>query len=247
MFPIENFCPEAPAEIDLPFGEVHLWSARLDPPEDFLGRCEAILSVDERERAARFRAGPLRNRYTAGRGTLRMLLGRYFQADPAELSLAYQSHGKPELGPPWKGRGVEFNVSHSGDVALFAFTRGRPIGVDVEVVRPMENAAGLLERFFSAEEVAQWRQAPVQRQGLVFFQGWTRKEAWLKAVGSGLSFPLDQFCVTMDGPARVLSIRGNTAEAARWRLESCEPCAGYVAAVAVRGEIFAVRRWRFVD
>ena len=94
----------------------------------------------------------------------------------------------------------------------------------------MPNAADLLKRFFSADEVAQWRQTPAERQGLVFFQGWTRKEAWLKAVGSGLSFPLDQFCVTMDGPARVLSIRGDTAEAAQWHLESCEPCRGYVAA-----------------
>ena len=202
MAALANAWPDPPQEIDVKSGEIHLWSARLDRPVDFLGRCEAILSADERERAARFRAGTLRNRYIAGRGTLRILLGRYFEADPAELSLAYQSHGKPELDPPWKGRGVEFNVSHSGDVALFAFTRERPIGVDVEAIRPMENAAGLLERFFSAEEVAQWRQTPAERQGLVFFQGWTRKEAWLKAVGSGLSFPLDQFCVTMDGPAR---------------------------------------------
>ncbi len=81
----------------------------------------------------------------------------------------------------------------------------------------------------------------------VFFQGWTRKEAWIKAIGSGLSFPLDQFCVTMDGPARVLSIRGDAAEAARWHLEAFEPCRGYVAAVAVRGRVQAVRHWRFEE
>jgi 4'-phosphopantetheinyl transferase len=241
---LEDRWPESPPEIDLPPGEIHLWSAPLDPPDDFLRRCEAILSADERQRAARFRTGPLRNHYLAARGTLRILLGRYFQADPAEFVLTYQPHGKPELEPSWKDRGVEFNVSHSGGLALYAFTRGRPIGVDVEAVRPMPNAAGLLERFFSAAEVAQWQATPPERQGLVFFQGWTRKEAWLKAVGSGLSFPLDQFCVTMDGPARVLSIRGDTAEAVRWRLESCEPCPGYVAAVAVQGEIAAVRQWR---
>jgi 4'-phosphopantetheinyl transferase len=173
------------------------------------------------------------------------LLGRYFQADPAEISLVYQPHGKPELGPPWNARGVEFNLSHSGDVALFAFTLGWPIGVDVEAVRPMANAAGLIGRFFSADEIAQWRRTPSERQGIVFFQGWTRKEAWLKAVGSGLSFPLDQFCVTMDGTAKVLSIRGDVAVAAEWWLEGCEPCTGYVGAVAVRGQVDAVRQWRF--
>lgn len=204
-----------------------------------------MLSPDERDRAARFREGPLRNHYTAGRGTLRILLGRYFQADPATISLIYQPHGKPELGPPWNTQGVEFNLSHSGDVALFAFTRGQPIGVDVEAIRPMPNAAGLMERFFSADEIAQWRQALCERQELIFFQGWTRKEAWLKAVGSGLSFPLDQFCVTMDGPAQVLSIRGGEAEAAMWWLESVEPWPGYVGAVAVQQRIDILRRWRF--
>ena len=125
-------------------------------------------------------------------------------------------------------------------------SRGAPaIGVDVECIRPMPNAAELLERFFSPDEVQQWRQMPAERQLRAFFQGWTRKEAWLKAVGSGLSFPLNQFCVTLDGPARVLSIRGDTGEAARWWLESCEPCDGCVAAVAMRGKAGAVRKWRF--
>lgn len=245
MPPLELLWPKPPSEIALPLGEVHLWSAPLDPPIDFLQRCETLLSNDERGRAARFREGPLRNRYIAGRGTLRILLGRYFQADPAEVSLVYQPRGKPELANPWNERGVEFNLSHSGELALFAFTGGRPIGVDVEAVRPMPNAAGLMERFFSANEIAQWRQTPRERQELVFFQGWTRKEAWLKAVGSGLSFPLDQFCVTMDGPARVLSIRGDESEAAKWWLENCEPCRGHVAAIALQGHVTAVQRWRF--
>ena len=236
---------EPPAEFAQTSGEVHLWSARLDPPKDFLRSCETLLAVDERNRAARFREGPLRNRYIAGRGTLRILLGRYFQADPAEISLVYQARGKPELGPLWNDRGVEFNLSHSGDLALIAFTNGRSIGVDVEAVRPMPNAAGIMERFFATDEIAQWRQAPPEQQERIFFQGWTRKEAWLKAVGSGLSFPLDQFCVTMDGPARVLSIRGDEREAATWWLESCEPCRGYIAAVALEGHVSAVRQWRF--
>ncbi len=237
--------PLPPAEIDLPAGEVHLWSARLDPPEDLLPQCASVLSADERQRAERFRTGSLRNRYVAGRGTLRMLLGRYLGTDPASFALSYQSHGKPELGLPWKTHGVEFNVSHSHELAVYAFTRSGAIGVDVEWIRPMPNAAALLERFFSPEEVWQWQQMPAERQLLAFFQGWTRKEAWLKAVGSGLSFPLNEFCVTLDGPARVLSIRGDTVEAAQWWLESCEPCDEYVAAVAMWGKAGMVRRWRF--
>lgn len=242
---VQALRPESPSIIDLPPGEVHLWSATLDPPADFLRQCEGLLSPDERARAERFRAGPLRNRYAAARGTLRILLGRYLHADPAEIAIVYQPHGKPGVGPPWNARGVEFNLSHSGELAVFAFTCVGPIGVDVELIRPMPNAADLLKRFFAAEEIAQWEHAPPERQETIFFQGWTRKEAWLKAIGSGLSFGLDQFCVTMDGPARVLSIQGDTSEAARWHLESCEPSPGHVAAGAVLGRVSAVRRWRF--
>ena len=237
--------PMPPDDIDLPAGEVHLWSARLDPPEDLLRQYASVLSADERRRAERFRVGSLRNHYIASRGTLRMLLARYLGTAPPSFPLTYQARGKPELGPPWNACGVEFNVSHSHELAVYAFTRGNPIGVDVEWIRPMPNAAALLERFFSPQEVQQWRLMPAERQLRAFFQGWTRKEAWLKAVGSGLSFPLDQFCVSLDDSARVLSIRGDTEEAARWWLESCEPCDGYVAAVVMRGNAVAVRRWRF--
>lgn len=237
--------PMPPVEIDLPAGELHLWSAPLDPPENVLRQCASLLSADERERAERFRFGSLRSRYVAGRGTLRTLLSRYLGSDPASLALSYQAHGKPELGLPWKAHGVEFNVSHSHELAVYAFTRGSQIGVDVECIRPMPNAAELLERFFSPEEVRQWQEMPAERQLRAFFQGWTRKEAWLKAVGSGLSFPLNQFCVTLDDTARVLSIRGDAGEAAQWWLESCEPCDGYVAAVAIRARAVVVRRWRF--
>lgn len=238
------FSSPPPAQIDLPAGEVHLWSARLDPPNEFLQECASLLSEDERHRADKFRAGSLRNHYIAGRGTLRMLLARYLPTPPNSFALTYQPHGKPQLGPPWNACGLEFNLSHSHDLAVYTFTRGSEIGIDVEWIRPMPNAAELLARFFSPQEVQQWRQMPVERQLQAFFQGWTRKEAWLKAVGSGLSFPLNQFCVTLDGPPRVLSIRGDAHEAAAWWLESCEPSDGYVAAVARRGKAQTVHHWR---
>ncbi len=243
-----NCCwPLPPVEIDLPAREVHLWAARLDPPDGVLRRCEGLLSEDELNRAKRFRAGSLRSRYIAARGTLRILLARYLRADPGALSLAYQVHGKPEIGLPWNTAGLEFNLSHCHELAVYAFTRDSPIGVDVECIRPMPNAEELLQRFFSPQEVAEWRQMRPERQLRGFFQGWTRKEAWLKAEGSGLSFPLDQFCVTLDGPARILSIRGDDEEAARWWLGSCEPCDGCVAAVAKKGKAAIVKKWRFAE
>ena len=223
--------------------EVHCW--RFDSTDFAAEELASVLSEDERRHAERFRIATLRSRYITGRGTLRLLLGRYLKSDPASFTLAYQAHGKPELGPSWRTAGLEFNVSHSHDLALYAFTRGHAIGVDVEHIRPMPNVEGLLERFFSPEEVRQWRQAPAERQLRVFFQGWTRKEAWLKAVGSGLSFPLSDFCVAMDGPARIISVRGDRAEGAAWWLEGFEPCEGYVAAAALRGPVTQLRTWQF--
>ncbi len=226
---------------------MHLWCADLDRSEESLAQLRALLSDDERHRADRFRIGSLRDRFVAGRGMLRAILGKYLQMDPANLRLNYRAHGKPELAPIWKARGLEFNVSHSNGLAMFAFTRGREIGVDVESIRPMPNAAGILERFFSAEEVAQWQCLPPEQQLQAFFHGWTCKEAWIKAVGSGLSFPLSEFCVSLSPlePARVLSIQGDPRRAAEWWLESYEPRAGFVAAVAVHGEPQQVMRWQF--
>ena len=239
--------PPPPESIDLPEGHVHLWCARLDPAEELLARLRGVLSADEIHRAERFRAGTLRSRFIAGRGTLRLILAKYLRAQPAALRLNYQAHGKPELAAPWNADGLEFNVSHSHDLAVFAFARGCQIGVDVEWVRPMPNAAGLMERFFSPDEVAQWRRVPAELKQLSFFHGWTRKEAWLKAVGSGLAFPLSEFCVTLAPfePARVLSIQGDARRGAEWWLESNEPCPGYVATVAIRGQPAKVHGWRF--
>jgi 4'-phosphopantetheinyl transferase len=116
----------------------------------------------------------------------------------------------------------------------------------VEQVRPVQDLEGLVEQFFAPEERRQWSRLPDALRPLAFFHGWTRKEAWLKATGNGLSFPLDEFCVTVDPaePARLVSIRGDAVEAASWCLDSCQPCPDYVAAVAVRAAGVRVLRWR---
>ena len=106
---MQCFWPLPPSDIALSAGEVHLWAASLDPPDDLWRRCEGVLSEDERCRAERFRAGPLRSRYIAGRGMLRILLARYLRTEPASMSLGYQAHGKPELAPPWNAAGIELN------------------------------------------------------------------------------------------------------------------------------------------
>jgi 4'-phosphopantetheinyl transferase len=212
-----------------------------------VGRLQMTLSADERQRADRFRFGQLRNRFIAARATLRAILARYLNAGPEELRFNYAERGKPSLAPPWSERGLHFNLAHSQGLALFAVTRIGDVGVDVEQLRHTVSMDRLVERFFATEERDQWRRLRAEARPLAFFQGWTRKEAWLKATGSGLAFPLEQISVSMSPgePARVLSINGDAAAAASWWLDSFEPGPGWAGALALRGPAVEVRRWRF--
>jgi len=238
--------PSPPRQPRLAPGEVHLWCAPLDLPAAQIEALLPALAPDERCRADRFRTGQLRDRFIAGRGLLRTVLSRYLPAAPAELEFEYQPYGKPVLIPSAARPDLSFNLSHSHGLTLMAVAAGLAIGVDLEQVRPVQNLARLVERFFAPEERRQWDGLSEVSRPLAFFYGWTRKEAWLKATGSGLSFPLDQFCVSLDPaePARLISVRGSSAEAAAWHLQSCEPCPNYVAALAARADRVEIRRWR---
>ncbi len=245
MSGIECSWPDAPPEIRLRPGEIHLWCAGLDVPQ----AVESILSslsADERERAAHFAKQLLRDRFVIGRGMLRAILAKYLATDPGELQFRYGGSGKPVLAPPWGSRGLHFNLSHCEGLGLLAVA-DREVGIDVECVRSVASMPELVERCFTVEEKAAWRELPPDAQPRAFFLAWTRKEAWLKAVGSGFSFPLDEVGVTFAPGelARVLSVRGDAAEAAGWWLNSCEPAAGHVAAVAVHGMPARVSRWRW--
>ena len=158
-------------------------------------------------------------------------------ADAAGPTLQYNALGKPARAAPWDQSGLCFNVSHSHGLALIAVASGREVGVDVEWLERRCDPAKLIHRYFSEGERREWQALPVEDQRAGFFRGWTCKEAWLKAVGTGLSFPLDQVSVSLapDEPPRVLSIRGDSEEAAQWHLACSIPAEGYVAAVAVRG------------
>nr|ASV46661.1 hypothetical protein [uncultured bacterium] len=151
------------------------------------------------------------------------------------------------LGEPFAGRGIRFNVSHSGEMALYAFARGRELGVDVEEVRRMEDGLHIAERFFSQAEVAVFRSLPEEIRDDAFFNCWTRKEAYIKAVGEGLSFPLHVFDVSLapGEPARLLASR-DPQQAERWSLRGLpDPAPGYRAAIVVEGEGWDLACWRW--
>lgn len=236
-----------PRPLVLDADAVHVWAAPLDPPAAAVQRHGTLLASDERARAERFHFERDRRRFTVARGVLRTLLGRYLGTDPRAVAFGYESHGKPVLADPFAAHGLRFNVSHSGEMALFAFARGREVGVDVEEVRRMEDGLDIAVRFFSEAEVAAFRALPEEIRDDAFFNCWTRKEAYIKAVGEGLSFPLHVFDVSLapGEPARLLASR-DPQQAERWSLRGLpDPAPGYRAALVVEGEGWDVACWRW--
>jgi len=209
--------------------EAHVWRVPLDVGEADVAAHRALLSEDERAKADRFYFDRDRRKYTVARGTLRTLLARYFSSDPRAFTFAYGERGKPSIEGD-----VRFNVSHSGEVALLAFARGVELGVDVEQVRADIDIPGLARISFSPEERAALFACPVEERLTAFYALWTRKEAYIKAIGLGLAMPLDGFTVTCTPEATLVRVESDPREAAHWRMWSFDAGADYPCALAAR-------------
>lgn len=224
--------------------EVHLWRLNLQATACGTDKRMSTLSGDEQSRAARFRREIDRQYYVTTRATLRQLLGAYLKKDPRELIFAYSEKEKPSLGGEEAGSRIEFNISHSGDLALLAFARSRQLGVDVEQIHRDFEIDKIAARFFSAAEQKQLSALPEARRGEAFFLCWTRKEAYIKATGKGLSLPLHQFDVSLV-PKEVnalIATRPDPLERTRWTMRDIVVPSGYAAAICVSGN-----GWRLVD
>lgn len=216
-------------------GDVHVWRAALDVAPEEVAELARSLSVDERVRAARFHFEAHRRRFSVARGLLREFLAGYADTPAEALLFEYSAFGKPTLaGHP----ALQFNLSHSGELALVAVALDTPVGVDVELMRSSVEYLGLASRFFAASEVLALQTLPEAQRRAGFYACWTRKEAFIKAVGEGLSFPLGGFAVSLlvDQPARLLSVAQRPEELGRWTLVGLEPGGEYVGALAVRSE-----------
>lgn len=195
----------------------------------------ALLSRDERQRAARFACDRHRRRFIVARARLRQLLGERLGEPPAAIEFVYGGHGKPALARRPCGRDLRFNLAHCDDVAVYAFADGAEVGVDVEAVRALEDADALAERCFSQAEYQAYRGLAERERPQGFFNCWTRKEAFIKALGSGLAHPLDSFDVSLapGEPARILRAGGMPGERCGWTLNGFVPGPGLVGAVVV--------------
>ena len=212
---------------------IDLWVWSLTPPPAGAARLAAHLSGDERTRAARFLDPAHGAQFTAGRGRLREILATYTGASPDTLQFHYGAAGKPQL--TGTSAAPAFNLSHTGDLAALAVTPAHPLGIDIEAVRPLKE--DIAERFFSTAEVRALQAHPPSERMAAFTRCWTRKEAFVKATGDGLGFPLDAFDVSIGTgqPPAIQRIAGqNPAEVALWRLLHINPAPGIIGAIALR-------------
>ncbi|MEL6439424.1 MAG: 4'-phosphopantetheinyl transferase superfamily protein [Cyanobacteria bacterium J06621_8] len=219
---------------ELEDNQVHVWCADLDVPPSELDRLARYLSPDEQVRASKFKFPQLQSRFTAARGILRELLGNYLQIAPSEVKFDYGDRGKPRLAnSPTQ---LEFNLSHSQGYALYGFTYNSAIGVDLEQNRTMKDALNIAQRFFTPREYELLQNTPIANQQTVFFALWTAKEAYLKAVGTGLSGSLEQVEIGTN-PLKLLAVDGSQANAASWFLVPCSPAADFLGAIAINHKI----------
>lgn len=230
--------------LDLAEDEIQLWCTSLDLPPARVAALATLLEPEEQRRAKRFVFDHSRRRFIVARARLRQLVGAYTGEDPAKIHFDYGDKGKPSFG---KG-GPAFNISHSEELLLAGFC-SQPLGVDVEFLREVSDAEAISQRFFSSGETLTLLRLDRSERPRAFLQGWTRKEAYIKAIGRGLSFPLNRFEVVMhpQKPAEIISIDGDTEEAARWTLLHLEPAPNYLGALAVAGLDWRIRGFKLED
>ncbi|HEV7371697.1 4'-phosphopantetheinyl transferase family protein [Arenibaculum sp.] len=221
-------------------GVVDVWRVAMPAWRHSLGALAVHLDADERQRAAAFHFEKDRNSFVLARGVLRHLLGRYLAVPAAAVRIGTGGHGKPEVEGP-----LEFNLSHSGELVLMAFALRRRVGIDVERVEARIDPLGLARGFFAPGEVATLEALPQERRLDAFFACWSRKEAWLKVTGTGLSFPLRDFEVGLEaGSVDALhSVEGSQDAALRWQVSDLEVGSGYRAALATEGRGARLRLW----
>lgn len=217
--------------------DIHVWYASLSVTSHDLSHYRSLLSQDETDRAMRFVFEKDRNYYIVGRGLLRTILGGYLGLEPARLEFVCGTNGKPALQSGQSDQTLEFNLSHSNDLVLYAFNWNRRIGVDVEYLIPMADMDDFAKQFFTPRESAWINSLSGKQKEDAFFKTWTCKEAFLKANGSGLTVPINQVQISLkaEGMVELIAIGDDQAQAANWRIQMFNPLPGYRAALAVEG------------
>ena len=235
-----------PDRLELGASDVHIWRTSLERPPDSVAQFRQLLSPDELDKADRYHFEKDRRHYTVARGVLRMLLSRYLALAPDKLQFSYSKYGKPALEPS-TGAPLKFNLAHSGGIALYAFTTVGEVGIDVELIRPDFTGDEIARRFFSTAEITALNKLPAGARHQAFFACWSRKEAFIKAKGLGLSLGLDKFDVSLTPgePPAMLRTAWDDREVSLWSLLGIDVGEQHAAAVALAAHDWQASYWKY--
>ncbi len=235
-----------PAKLKLLNDEIHIWRVSTnDQTDKSVEYLRSILSNEEQEKADRFHFERDRKQYTIARGFLRIIIGRYLDINPTEFDFSYNKYGKPKLEGADIGDSLHFNLSHSGNMVLYVFSLNRRVGIDVELIKSYKKTREIVERFFSEKEKEEFASLPEGQKDVAFYTCWARKEAYIKAVGKGMSLPLDEFTVSMipRKPILLLHNHNEIDNGVKWTLLDIDRIENYASAVAAEGEGLKLRYW----
>ncbi len=229
--------------------KVHVWHASLQQPVEVVQKLQAVLSEEERQRAERFRFQEHRNTFIVSRGILRDLLSRYTGIEPGRILFKYNLAGKPFLANEEAVPEIYFNLSHAGQLVLYAFSWGRQVGIDVEMHSANGGDGSGSRSIFSPGEYDRFRKISEKDKLRAFYNCWTRKEAFIKAIGEGVSFPLQDFEVSFepDMPAQLLTVHGSYEQANLWTMHDLKAQDGYAAALVVEGKDHSISHKQWTD
>ena len=239
--------PNMREDLKLTAGAVDVWQIVLSVHEDQIPCCRRLLSEVEIQRANRFHFEKDKNDFMVARSATRKILSQYLNTDPQELTFSYTARGKPEFAPGFPGASIKFNLSHSRGFALLAVAQSLCVGIDIQFIDPELSVDGIATRFFSRTEINTLRTLSPIEKTKAFFDCWTRKEAYIKALGEGLSLQLDSFDVAFGPgvPAALLRADVSPQEPSRWSMYDIAVRRGYAAALVVEGKAHRLRQARW--
>ena len=240
---------QVPAQLFLPSNSVHVWSARLDQPESIFEQLQSSLSKDERIHADKFVFDRDRQHFVVARGVLRNILGAYLDVAPGVVQFSYEPTGKPFLASSSAINPLQFNLSHAHGLAVYAFTQHTEVGIDVEYIRPIPDCDRIAAQNFSQQERIIFSALPIDEKIPAFFRIWTRKEAFIKALGDGLTFPLNQFSVVPESgeTTDLVTVDDHSTRVSQWLLGSFVPEPNYIAALATQSRFAQISFWSWKD
>jgi 4'-phosphopantetheinyl transferase len=242
------FEPPSLGELEINDQEVHLWFGSCEDLYPQLSKISGTLSETERMRADKYKFPKDRYRCIIRNGVLRILISFYLSIGPEKIRFNTNQYGKPSIENRHRDILLNFNLSHSNEMVLFAFTLGRRIGVDIEYMKPLKDMNSVIESNFSSNENVELAALPINKREAAFYHCWTQKEAFVKALGEGLSRGLDQFDVSVlpDAPAALKRTAWDQGEAGRWSLTAIHSFPGYAAALAVEGSGYVLQCREFI-